>query len=143
MHEIKIQFPGYMERSVGFTIPENGQFYVVSFEDLVYYQLDSGNITEIEEDWELKEKEKVILLKGNKIPFLGLWGGSPLHKRKDIGELQLDNSIVSLTMIGGNIHRWEFDNFSGDWEQVTFDRYRNSFLFGTPYDFDYRYVQIT
>jgi|GEM_PF-7077523 len=33
MNEIRLQFPGFMERSVGFTVPENGQFYVISFDD--------------------------------------------------------------------------------------------------------------
>jgi hypothetical protein len=31
---------------------------------------------------------------------------------------------------------------SGDWEQVTFDCSRNAFLFGTPYNFDYKYVHL-
>jgi hypothetical protein len=140
MNEITIRFPGFMERSVGFTVPDNGQFYVVSFEDLVYYQLDGGNVTEIEQQWELKKEERVILVEGDKIPFIGLWGGSPIHKREDIGELQLKNSVVSLAKIDGSIQRWKFKNFSGDWEQVTFDLSCNAFLFGTPYDFDYRYV---
>jgi hypothetical protein len=142
MNEITIQFPVFMERSVGFTVPNNGQFYVVSFEDLVYYQLDSGSLTEIEQEWELKEEERVILVEGDRVPFIGLWGGSPIHKREGIGELQLKNSVVSLVKMDGQIQRWEFKNFSGDWEQVTFDCSRNAFLFGTPYDFDYKYVYL-
>jgi hypothetical protein len=50
MKEIKIQFPGYMERSIGFTVPENGRFYVVSFDYLVYYRLDNGDVIEIGSD---------------------------------------------------------------------------------------------
>ncbi len=142
MNEITIQFPGFMERSVGFTVPDNGRFYVVSFDDLIYYQLDNDDATSVEQDWELNEKEQVIVLKGDKIPFIGLWGGSPLHKLEGIGELQLKDSVVSLAGTGGQIHRWEFENFSGDWEQVTFDRSRSAFLFGAPYDFDYRYVNL-
>jgi hypothetical protein len=142
MDEITIKFPNFMERSVGFTVPSNGQFYVVSFEDLVYYQLDSGSVTEIEQEWELKEEERVILVEGDRVPFIGLWGGSPIHKREGIGELQLKNSVVSLVKMDGQIQRWKFKNFSGDWEQVTFDCSRNAFLFGTPYDFDYKYVKI-
>jgi hypothetical protein len=142
MNEITIQFPAFMERCVGFTVPNNGQFYVVSFEDLVYYQLDSGNVTEIEQEWELKEEERVILVEGDRVPFIGLWGGSPIHKREGIGELQLMNSIVSLVKMDGQIQCWKFKNASGDWEQVTFDCSRNAFLFGTPYDFDYKYVHI-
>jgi hypothetical protein len=142
MDEITIKFPAFMERSVGFTVPNNGQFYVVSFEDLVYYQLDSGCVTEIEKEWELKEKERVILVEGDRVPFIGLWDGSPIHKREGIGKLQLKNSVVSLVKMDGQIQRWEFENFSGDWEQVTFDCSRNAFLFGAPYDFDYKYVHL-
>ena len=82
MKEIKIQFPGYMERSIGFTVPENGRFYVVSFDYLVYYQLDNGDVIEIEQEWDFNEKEKVIILDNVKIPFIGLWGGSPLQIRR-------------------------------------------------------------
>jgi hypothetical protein len=143
MNEITIQFPDFMERSVGFTVPNDGRFYVVSFEDLIYYQLDDGSVTETEQEWELREEESIILIEGDKVPFIGLWGGSPIHRREDIGELRLKNSVVSLTKVNGQIQHWQFKNFSGDWEQVTFDHSRNAFLFGTPYDFDYRYVYIT
>jgi hypothetical protein len=73
MKEVTIQFPGYMERSIGFTVPENGQFYVISFDDLIYYRLDNGTVIEIEQEWDLNEKERVIVLDGVKIPFIGLW----------------------------------------------------------------------
>jgi len=43
----------------------------------------------------------------------------------------------------GETQIWHFENFSGDWEQVSYDRCRNAFLFGASYDFDYRYIQIT
>ncbi|MEM8673922.1 MAG: hypothetical protein AAGF83_08630 [Cyanobacteria bacterium P01_G01_bin.67] len=142
MKELTIQFPGYMERCIGFTVPENGQFYVVSFNTLVYYQLDNGIVTEIEQTWDLRGKECIILLEEKEIPFIGLWGGSSIHKREGLGKLQLENSVVSLTKENEELCRWKFENFSDDWEQITFDRYRDAFLFGTPYDFDYRYVYI-
>ena len=141
MKEITIQFPGYMERSVGFTVPENGQFYVISFEDLIYYRLDNGDVIEIEQEWDLNEKEKVIVLDGVKIPFIGLWDGSPLQKKEGTGNLTLEDSVVTLTRENGEICTWRLENLSGDWEYVIFDRYRNAFLFGAPYDFDYRCVE--
>jgi hypothetical protein len=143
MKEVTIQFPGYMERSIGFTVPENGQFYVISFDDLIYYRLDNGTVIEIEQEWDLNEKERVIVLDGVKIPFIGLWGGSPLQKKEGTGDLTLEDSVVSLTKENGEICTWRLENFSGDWEHVTFDRYRNAFLFGAPYDFDYRYVEFS
>ena len=143
MKQVTIQFPSYIDRCVGFTVPENGQFYVVSFNALVYYQLDNGVTREIDQPWDLQEKESLILLEGNKIPFIGLWGGSPIHKRDGIGELRLTNSVASLIHENGKVDTWKLENFSGDWEQITFDRYRNAFLFGAPYDFDYRYVYLS
>ncbi len=135
-----------MERCSGFTVPENGQFYVVSFDCLVYYQLNNEIIKgkEIEQSWDidLKGKDSSILLEEKKIPFIGVWGGSPIHKREGIGELHLKNSAVSLTNESGEIYTWKFENFSGDWEQITFDRYSDAFLFGAPYDLDFRYVLI-
>lgn len=143
MKEVTLQFSSYMERCVGFTVPENGQFYVVSFDVLIYYQLDNEVAREIDQPWDLQEKESLILLEGNKIPFIGLWGGSPIHKRDGIGELRLTNSVASLIHENGKVDTWKLENFSGDWEQITFDRYRNAFLFGAPYDFDYRYVYLS
>ncbi len=60
MKEITIQFPGHMERSIGFTVPENGQFYVISFDDLIYYRLDNEDVIEVEQEWGLNENEKFI-----------------------------------------------------------------------------------
>ncbi|MCW8929465.1 MAG: hypothetical protein OQL19_04410 [Gammaproteobacteria bacterium] len=142
MSEEKIQYPGYMERSQGFSIPENKCFYIVSFEDLVYYNLNSGEVTEID-DWDFDETRNVILLQGKEIPFIGLWGGNPILKKSGLGELTLNESVVTLKHKNGSVTKWNLENFSGDWAQVTFDTKLNGFLYGAPYDFDYRYVSIT
>jgi hypothetical protein len=142
MSEEKIQYPRYMERSQGFSIPENKCFYVVSFEALVYYDLKSGEVTEID-DWDFDETRNVILLDGKEIPFIGLWGGSPILNKSGIGRLSLNASTVTLKREDGTETNWSLENFSGDWEQVTFDAKTNAFLYGAPYDFDYRFVSIT
>jgi len=142
MNEYKIQYPGYMERCQGFTIPENKKFYIVSFEDLVYFDLNTGEVTELD-NWDFDEEKNLIFVNDQEIPFIGLWGGSPLHKRKDIGELKLKNSCVTLKRENGEEEKWKLENFSGDWEQVTFDIKEKAFLFGAPYDFDFRYICIT
>ena len=136
-----ISFPGYMERSIGFTIPNNGRFFVASWDDLIYCQLDNKQITEVEEHWKLNSDKKVICIGDQEIPLIGLWSGAPILNRTGLGELQLHQGLVSLQG-NGEIQQWQFENFSGDWEQVTFDRERKAFLFGAPYDFDYRYVYL-
>ncbi len=141
MNEERIEYPGYMERSQGFTIPENKCFYVVSFDDLVYYDLNSGEILELD-NWDIDENKSVVLLDGKEIPFIGLWGGNPILNKRGIGVLSLNNSEIILKRENGSEQKWKLENFSGDWEQVTFDMNINGFLFGAPYDFDYRYISI-
>lgn len=142
MSEEKLQYPAYMERSQGFSIPENKCFYIVSFEDLVYYDLNTGEVTELA-DWDFDENRNVILLDGNEIPFVGLWGGNPILQKDGVGELSLNETVVTLKRDDGTSEQWNLENFSGDWAQVTFDSASNGFLYGAPYDFDYRYVSIT
>ncbi len=142
MTEIKLQYPGYMERSQGFSIPDNKCFYILSFVDLVYYDLNSGEVTELE-DWAFDETRNLILLNDMEIPFMGSWGGTPILERNGIGELSLNGVVVTLLKEDGSKAIWELDNFSGDWAQVTFDKSVNGFLYGAPYDFDYRYISVT
>ncbi|WP_106795219.1 hypothetical protein [Aquimarina sp. Aq78] len=142
MKEYKIEYPGYMERSVGFSIPENGIFYMVSREDLVYYELETDKVVEIEDEWEIDTDNCIIHLNGEKIPFIGLFGGTPILEKQGIGKLELKNSTIKLIKEEGSTELWNLENFSGDWEQVTFDKYQDALLFGAPYDFDYRYIKI-
>lgn len=141
MNKTRIDFPGYMERCQGFTIPVNKCFYVVSFDDLVYYDLNTGEVTELD-DWEIDDKKSVVLINNQEIPFIGLWGGNPILFRDGVGSLSLNNSEVTLINEDGTEKKWQFENFSGDWEKVTFDTEIDGFLFGTPYDFDYVYISI-
>ena len=143
MEEMKITFPGYMERCCGFSIPKNGKFYIVSFDDLLIYDVDSNAPEEVETDWQIDEEQMLIITENQKIPFIGLWGGKPILIKPGVGELSLKDSKVCLRYDNGKSKEWQFENFSGDWEQVTFDLERDAFLFGAPYDFDFRYMRIT
>jgi predicted AlkP superfamily pyrophosphatase or phosphodiesterase len=141
--EYRIKFPGYMERCEGFTIPEGGVFYAFYVdEDLVRFDIHTDTAVLIDEEWHVDEKQSTITIGTRQLPFLGVWGGNPLLKRNEIGKLSLANSQVELSMPGGGIKSWQFDNFSEDWEHVTFDRTSNGFLFGAPYDFDFRYIEL-
>ncbi len=143
MTEKKIRLPAYMERTLGFTIPQNGRFYVFYFDDLVYYDISKGVVEERDSNWDFDDETNLVFLDGQEIPFVGLWGGDPILKREDLGILSLQDSKVTLERPDGKKQLWDFSNFSGDWEQVTFDRVKNAFIFGAPYDFDYRYIEIT
>lgn len=141
MKEYKINFAGYTERCQGFTIPNNMTFYIVSFEDLVYYDLKTGKVeVQDEDDWDFEGHKNLIYLKDKEIPFIGLWGGKPLLLKEGIGRLSVENSLITLRRENGEEQQWQFENFSGDWEKVTFDMKVNGFLFGAPYDIDFRYI---
>jgi len=143
MREIDIDFPPYMERCCGFTVPEDGRFYIISFDDLALIDVKSGKIEVVSSGWVIRESECEIVLGEKRIPFLGLWGGDALLERNGIGKVQLDSSTVKLVEDSGCSREWEFENFSGDWEFVTFDRDRKAFLFGAPYSFDFKYIDFT
>ncbi|WP_106794711.1 hypothetical protein [Aquimarina sp. Aq78] len=137
----EICFVDCIERSRGFTIPKNGCFYVFDFHAIVYFEIDTGKVIEIEDEWEYDLEKSVIILNGVKIPFIG-FEGTPILEKQGVGKLELKNSSIKLIKEDGNVEVWNLENFSGDWEQVTFDSSRNAFLFGAPYDFDYRYITI-
>jgi hypothetical protein len=141
--EHRVAVPGFLERCCGFTIPESGVFYAFYFdEDLAQYDIFNRRAVRIDEGWEIDEQSSTISIGNAAHPFLGLWGGSPLSFRDGLGTLSLANSLVQLTTPTGETKSWQFQNFSGDWEHVTFDRNANGFLFGAPYDFDFRYVEL-
>lgn len=134
-----------MERCSGFTIPQNGVFYALHFEEsLARFDILSGK-AEVIEDGELEVDDHLSVFKLDdiKYPFVGYSGTHSLHRSEGFGYLSLLDSNVVLTNIDGSTSEWQFENFSGDWEQVTFDLFRDAFLFGAPYDFDFRYVEIT
>jgi hypothetical protein len=141
--EHRVAVPGYLEQCCGFTIPEGGVFYAFYFdEDLIQIDMLNRRALNVDEEWEIDEQNSTISIGNTALPFLGLWGGSPLLIRDGLGALRLANSLVQLTTPAGETKTWQFQNFSGDWEHVTFDRKANGFLFGAPYDFDFRYVEL-
>jgi hypothetical protein len=97
---------------------------------------------EVEDEWSFDEERQTITFAGNTRPFIGLWGGRPLLSRSGLGQLSVTGSCIQLATPSGEVKAWQFDNFSGDWEQVTFDSMSAAFLFGAPYDFDFRYVDL-
>lgn len=139
----KIAFPGYMERCCGFTIPDCGVFYAFYFEyNLARFDVLRNEAIELDEEWQFDEQQSILTVVGRNLPFIGLWGGEPLLSRSDLGSLSLHGSEVKLTTPDGEFKSWTFENFSGDWAAVTFDVNARAFLYGAPYDFDFRYVEI-
>lgn len=142
----KIRFPDLMERCVGFTIPKDSKFYIVSYDFLIFVDMNVNLTVEIESNWDLDIDSNQITVDGNEIPLLGVWGGVPISKKKDIGQIWLEKTsaheTVILKDINGQEHRLVVENLSGDWETLTFDEKCSAFLYGTPYDFDCAYFII-
>jgi hypothetical protein len=140
--EHRIAFPGFMERCCGFTIPEGGVFFAFFVDYLARFEIHRKLATEVEEEWSFDEERQTITFAGKTRPFLGVWGGRPVVSRPELGRLSVTGSRVQLTTPTGEVQEWQFENFSGDWEHVTFDAEAPAFLFGAPYDFDFRYVEL-
>jgi hypothetical protein len=133
-----------MERCCGFTIPECGVFYAFYFEfNLARFDIFHGDSIELDEVWSFDTEKSTLLIDGRTVPFVGLWGGRPLLNHENLGHLSLEGSVVQLQTPNSNTQVWSFANFSGDWESVTFDSVSDAFLFGAPYDFDFRYVELS
>lgn len=140
--EYRITFPGYMERCCGFTIPEGGEFFAFYFEVLARFDVRRGLGVEIDGEWSFNEEQQTVDIAGQVRPFVGVWGGRPLLIRENLGQLSSEDGRVQLVTPAGEVKKWQFENFSGDWEKVTFDATSASFLYGAPYDFDFRYVEL-
>lgn len=140
--EYRINFPGYMERCCGFTIPDGGVFFAFYFEVLARFDARSGVADEVDDEWSFDEDQQTVTVAGRTRPFVGVWGGRPLLVRENLGQLSLGDGHVQLTTPVGEVKKWQVENFSGDWAQVTFDTTSAAFLYGAPYDFDFRYVEL-
>jgi len=139
----RITFPGYMERCCGFTIPTEGVFFAFELdEDLIQFDIHHGTVLEVMTKWYCDPQLRTLTVDNRTIPFLGVWGGEPLLFRPALGTLCLADSCVQLTTPSGDVKSWQFENFSSEWEYVTFDTTSKAFLFGATYDFNFRYVEI-
>lgn len=144
MNEHRIAFPGWMERCIGFTIPEDGKFFAFYFDEwLAHFDIRRGQAIEIDDEWSFCNHDKTLTVDGQTQAYIGLNGGTPLLTRETLGKLSLTNSCVQLAAPNGRLADWQFDNFSGDWEFATFDKSASAFLYGVPYDFDFRYIELS
>lgn len=80
------------------------------------------------------------LLNGEYHSTIGLFEGHSIKYRRGLGRLILQNSKVTLIQSHHEHRSWTLSNSSRDWEAVTFDRVDEAFLFGAPYDMDFRYI---
>ena len=138
-----IRFPGYMERCSGFTIPNNGVFYALYFDDfLARFDVFGGTAEEIDgNEWIVRDESSVFEMDGREYPFVGYAGIHAIHRRDGLGYLSVDPEITFIRPDGATME-FRFSNCSGDWQQTTFDVTHDGFLFGAPYDVDFKYVDL-
>ena len=136
--------PRICERMIGFSIPNQNEILVISYEGTHLLHLD-GEIT-VESDYEFAEYDiydveaGLARYRGRDYSVIGLHGGTPVLEGLDDERLMLDATAETLTVVcsGRTAFATRFENFSGDWAAATFSTDRHWIALGCPYDFDFR-----
>ena len=139
----EVKMPPICERQIGFSIPEDNQFLVVSYEGTHLVTL--GDEISVEHDYDYIEYDLYDPKKGfaeyrdRQWQIIGLYPGSPLLTSPQGESLRLDAEHEILYVIEGDDVRLTrgYDNCSGDWAAVTFSRDGMWIILGCPYDVDF------
>ncbi len=139
----RLPVPQFCERLIGFSVPENGEILVVSYEGVHLLRL--GPQITVETDNEYAEHDiydpvtGVASYRGKEYRIIGLHGGSPLVEGPDGERLVLDTDSETLSVVRGGkmVYSTAYENFSGDWAAATFSQDGRYIVLGAPYDFDF------
>ena len=139
----RLSVPPICERMIGFSIPQDGEVLVVSYEGTHLIRL--GPEVTVETDDEFAEYDiydpdtGVARYRGRQYRIIGLQGGSPLLKSPSGENLVLDTEGESLSVVqnGETVFSTTYKNFSGDWAVATFSPDGRYIVLGCPYDFDF------
>jgi hypothetical protein len=138
------QVPPICERLIGFSIPDNGEFLVISYEGTHVLRLGTSVTVETDEEfaeYDLYDPDSgQACYRGLDYRLIGLHGGTPLLDGLDGERLNLDSATKRLSVFknGDVVFSVDHENFSGDWAAATFSTDSMFIVLGCPYDFDFR-----
>lgn len=143
----RLAVPPICERMIGFSIPQDGEVLVVSYEGTHLIRL--GAEVTVETDDEFAEydiydaRTGVAHYRGKEYRIIGLQGGSPLCEspRGERLVLDTDAELLSVVQNGETIFLMPYKNFSGDWAAATFSPDGRYIILGCPYDFDFMVLE--
>jgi hypothetical protein len=132
---------------IGFSVPQDGEVLVISYEGTHLVRL--GPEVTVETDDEFAEYDiydpetGIARYRGKEYRIIGLQGGSPLLESSRGEKLLLDPEAESLSVIqnGETVFSTPYKNSSGDWAAVTFSPDGRYIVLGCPYDFDFMVLE--
>ncbi len=132
---------------VGFSVPQDGEVLVVSYEGTHLVHL--GPEVTVETDDEFAEYDiydpntGLARYRGKEYRIIGEHGGSPLLESPRGETLVLDTEAETVSVVhnGEPVFSMPYKNFSGDWAAATFSPDGRYIVLGCPYDFDFMVLE--
>jgi hypothetical protein len=128
---------------IGFSVPQDGEVLVISYEGMHLLRLGPEVTVETDEEfaeYDLYDPDSGLARYGGKeYQIIGLHGGNPLMASPAGERLVLDTDAQTLAVEqnGETIFSTPYENFSGDWAAATFSPDGRYIVLGCPYDFDF------
>lgn len=139
----QVSVPPICERMIGFSVPQNGEVLVISYEGTHLLRLGSDVTVETDDEfteYDIYDPDSgVARYSGKKYQIIGLHGGSPLLNSPNGERLALDADVETLSVMqnGETVFTMPYKNFSADWAAATFSPDGRYIVLGCPYDFDF------
>lgn len=139
--------PPFCERLIGFSIPQENQILIISYEGTHIIRL--GSTISIDHDYNYREYDiynpdtGIANYLSTEYRILGLHGGEPLVHSPYGDSLALDSQSETLTVSQKDASQQtiRYENFSGGWAVATFSTDGNWIALACPYDFDFLLLQ--
>jgi hypothetical protein len=135
--------PEICERMIGFSVPQDNQVLVISYEGTHVVRIGSTITVETDEEfaeYDIYDPESgVARYRGREYQIIGLHGGVPLLESPTGERLVLDVKAQVLSVLRDStiVYSRPYKNFSGDWAAATFSLDGRYIVLGCPYDFDF------
>jgi hypothetical protein len=140
-------FPPICERMIGFSVPQDGEVLVISYEGMHIIRLGPEATVETDDrfaEYDLYDPAAGVARFRNKVyQIIGLDQGHPLLQSPAGEKLVLDTASEMLTVErnGETLYSTPYKNFSGDWAAATFSPDGRYIVLGCPYDFDFMVLE--
>ncbi len=133
--ELKINY--IAERFLGFTIPKNNQFYIVSYDGIHQVKTNQTSLSieteKLDNPMDLFDEDlNLLMYKSENCSVLSFLGGNPLLKTNDLS-LELRSNHIVLEKNKKLILSEKYENCSGDWEYTTLSEEGNMIVYCDPY----------
>lgn len=136
---VRIDLPFICERMIAFSIPDDGEMWVLSYEGL--HRIKLSPVVSVEtfrqhaEDYTIYDHKRCELTFGEcRYPMVGLHGGKPILEHPNGDQLKPDEERVTILDEQGDEKQvMEIVDLSGDWGHATFSRDGRQLVIGVPY----------